>query len=112
MRSDDRSRRSKSGWFRSAIHTVGGQNSFVARSASTAASMPPGSAFGEQDVDGAEVDARREEAVQLRGVEERQRVDLDVVGRHLAVDEAAVCWAIRLRLVRIVPLGRDSVPLV
>ena len=43
----------------------------------------------QQHVDRAEVDARREEAVQLRRVEQRQRVDLDVVGRHLAVDEAA-----------------------
>ena len=43
----------------------------------------------QQDVDRAEVDARREEAVQLRRVKQRQRVDLDVVGRHLPVDEAA-----------------------
>ena len=43
----------------------------------------------QQHVDRAEVDARREEAVQLRRVKQRQRVDLDVIGRHLPVDEAA-----------------------
>ena len=58
-------------------------------------------------------DVGDEEAVQLGAVVERQRVDLDVVGAHLAVDDAcSTHCASRLRLVSIAPLGRDSVPLV
>ena len=43
---------------------------------------------GQDDAGGAEVDVHREEAVELRAVVHRQRVRLDVVGGHLAVDHA------------------------
>ena len=43
---------------------------------------------GQDDAGGAEVDVHGEEAVQLRAVVHRQRVRLDVVGGHLAVDHA------------------------
>ena len=85
----DRSVVSKSGWRSSEIHTVGGQNSLVARSRSIVRSSSVRVRAGQDDARRAEVDVDGEEAVQLGAVVHRQRVHLDVVGRHPAVDDAA-----------------------
>lgn len=91
---------------------VGGQNSLVARSASTAARIAPASASGSTML----VTPRWTSGVKKQcscaewnsGSAWTSMSSPDICPSM----KQLVCWAIRLRLVRIVPLGRDSVPLV
>ena len=77
---------SKSGWRSRPIQIVGGAKNFVTRCSSIAAQDRARVGRRQDDAGRAEVDVDAEEAVELRAVVERQRVQLDVVGAHLPVD--------------------------
>ena len=96
----------------SAIHTVGGQNSFVARSASTAASIAAGSALASSTLTAPRWMLGVKKQCSCAEWKSGSAWTSTSSGVISPSTKQLVCWAIRERLVSIVPLGRDSVPLV
>ena len=96
----------------SAIHTVGGQNSFVARQVSTASIIAAGCGrestmlVAPRWIDGVK---KQCSCAEWNSGSAWTSMSSEAIWPST---KQLTCWAITLRLVRIVPLGRDSVPLV